>query len=107
MLLQDFVAQRVQELCDKQKMSRYRLSQLTGISQPALKKIFEGSSIPGILTLDKICSALGMSLSQFFQPWDTGNGYTSQQNEMLELWCSLSEENRELSKTIMKSLSKK
>ena len=45
MLTEDYVALRIIELCEKHKISRYRLSQLTGMSQTALGKIVSKESI--------------------------------------------------------------
>jgi len=45
LLTEDYVALRIIELCEKHKISRYRLSQLTGMSQTALGKIVSKESI--------------------------------------------------------------
>ena len=44
---------------------------------------------PNVASLEKICSGLGISLSQFFQEEDSVY-LTSDQKELLDLWAKLS-----------------
>ena len=47
-------------------ISKYKLSQLSGISQSSLGRIMAQENLPSLITLEKICTALGVTLSQFF-----------------------------------------
>ena len=58
MRVEEYVATRVKELCVKYKVTKYRLSQLTGMSQTALGNIMNMKSMPTVLTLEKICDAI-------------------------------------------------
>ena len=60
-------------LCEKRDISKYRLSQLSGISQSSLGKIMVKENMPSLITLEKICTALGVTLSQFFQKGNSEN----------------------------------
>ena len=62
----DWIGPRIKELCEKQKISNYRLSQMTGITQSVLARIIRRKNIPTIQTLERICAALNLSLAQFF-----------------------------------------
>ena len=64
--IEEYIPKRISELCRKRGYSKYRLSQLTGMSQTALGNIMSRDSIPTIPTLEKICDAFGISLAQFF-----------------------------------------
>lgn len=66
MRTEDYIPKRVKELCSKHKVSKYRLAQLTDMSQTALGNIIKKESIPTIPTLERICDAFGISLAQFF-----------------------------------------
>ena len=46
-------------------ISKYRLSQLSGISQSSLGRIMAQENLPSLIILEKICTALGVTLSQF------------------------------------------
>ena len=65
--IEKFIPERIDELCKRNKISRYQLSALTGISQSALSSISKKKTVPTVITLDKICKALGISLSEFFE----------------------------------------
>ena len=46
MRTEDYIPKRVKELCSKHKVSKYRLAQLTDMSQTALGNIIKKESIP-------------------------------------------------------------
>ena len=106
MLTEDYVALRIIELCEKHKISRYRLSQLTGMSQTALGKIVSKESIPTIPTIEKICDAFGITLAQFFAEDGGRLNLTEDQNEILEIWDNLESKEREILMTFIRSLKK-
>ena len=56
----DFIGPRVKELCDKQQITKYRLSQMTGVTQTVLSRIIKRVNVPTIQTLEKICAALNI-----------------------------------------------
>lgn len=50
----EYIPKRVKELCSKHKVSKYRLAQLTDMSQTALANIMNKKSIPTVPTLERI-----------------------------------------------------
>ena len=66
MRTEDYIADNIIALCKKRDMSKYRLSQLTGISQSSIGKIIAKESLPTMPTVEKICDALGVTMAQFF-----------------------------------------
>lgn len=107
MRTEDYIALRVKELCEEHRISRYRLSQLTGMSQTALGKIVSQDSIPTIPTLEKICDAFGITLAQFFTKSGIRPDLTDLQMELLETWDYLDEKERDILITFVRSLKKK
>lgn len=107
MEIEEYVPERIQELCRLGAVSRYRLSSLTGISQSALSDIVKGENMPTLSTIEKICTAFGITISQFF----AGNGewpdLSEDQKELLCLWKELRLEEQEIVKTFMESIRKK
>ena len=70
--IEKFIPERIDELCKRNKISRYQLSALTGISQSALSAIVKKKIIPTLITLNKICKGLWISMSEFFKNRDRG-----------------------------------
>ena len=66
MQIEKYIADKITSLCEKRDISKYRLSQLSGIFQSSLGRIMAQENLPSLITLEKICTALGVTLSQFF-----------------------------------------
>ena len=66
MQIEKYIADKITSLCEKRDISKYRLSQLSGISQSSLGRIMAQENLPLLITLEKICTALGVTLSRFF-----------------------------------------
>ena len=73
MQIEKYIADKITSLCEKRDISKYRLSQLSGISQSSLGRIMAQENLPSLITLEKICVALGVTLSQFFQEGNSEN----------------------------------
>ena len=62
------VAKRIREICEEKGMTRYKLAALSGVPHTTLTSILNGTSKnPGIVTIKKLCDALGVTLAQFFK----------------------------------------
>lgn len=107
MVLEKYVPARIQELCRSGEISRYRLSALTGISQSALSDIVNGENMPTLSTIEKICNAFGITISQFFAGSDELPDLSEEQKELLCLWNGLKLEERAIVKTFMESIKQK
>ena len=104
MRVEDYVPSRIAELCDKREISKYRLSQLTGLSQTAISKILSGKSLPGLITLERICDAFQISLAQFFG--NDINDLTESQKKIMETWEILDAHDKNLLDEIVESMKK-
>ena len=91
----DYIGPRIKELCDKQQITKYRLSQMTGVTQTVLSRIIKGENVPTIQTIEKICFALNISLAQFFAKAENPPDLTAEQREIIETWNGLNPEERE------------
>ena len=104
--IEKYIPERMNELCERKKISRYQLSAMTGISQSALSAIVKKKTIPTLITLNKICKGLGISLSEFFENGErrrSGN-ISEDQREVLDLWDTLTKEEQRFIKISMRSL---
>ena len=104
MSIEEYIGSRIKELLQTYKISKYRLAQLTGISQTAIGNIITGKSIPTIPTLERICGALGITLAQFFTMGGNRPDLTSDQIEILTIWDGLSKDERRILMRFARSL---
>lgn len=63
-------------------------------SQSSLGRIMAQENLPSLITLEKICTALGVTLSQFFQEGNSEN-LTEKQKKVLGIWIDLSTNEQE------------
>lgn len=67
MKVHEAVAARIQELCEKQKMTVNGLANISGLSPSTVKSIIYGASKnPGVATVKILCDGLGITLVEFF-----------------------------------------
>ena len=105
MQIEKYIADKITSLCEKRDISKYRLSQLSGISQSSLGRIMVQENLPSLITLEKICIALGVTLSQFFQEGNSEN-LTEKQKEVLRIWNNLSTNEQETVMSMLRGLRK-
>lgn len=74
--------------------SEYRLAKESGLSQSTIANIFRRNTLPSIPTLEIICSAFGITLSQFFMDDEKSSSLPEEQKELLKSWCKLSKNKR-------------
>ena len=86
--------ERIRKLLDDRNWSMYKLSKLSGVSQSTLSNMFSRNNDPSISTLEDICKAFGITLSQFFANEGELVVLTKEQSEMLEKWATLSDEQK-------------
>ncbi len=104
MRAEEYIPLRIAELCEKRGYTKYRLSQLTDMSQTALANILNKRSVPTVVTLERICDAFDITLAQFFTENGDRLNLTEDQNEILEVWDGLESKEREILMTFIRSL---
>lgn len=86
------ILQRITELRTQRGWSEYRLAEYSGVAQSTISSWYQKSYLPSLASLEKICAAFGISLSQFFAEV---NGepisLTAEQRQLLEKWRTLSQ----------------
>lgn len=61
------VAARLVRLCDEKSLTINRLANLSAVPPSTVKNILYGKSKnPGVVTIKKLCDALGVTLGEFF-----------------------------------------
>lgn len=104
MHVEDFAAERIIELCEKQHITMYRLAQLSEVKQSTISNIVKHNTLPNLVTLEKICTGLGITLSQFFQEDDTCFSLTDEQKQIIKLWITLDSDNKNLIMTLLQGM---
>lgn len=74
------VLEKIEKLRKERKWSIYQLANEAGLTQSTLSNMFARGTCPTIDTLEKICSAFGISLSEFFD--DDQNKIYTNKNEV-------------------------
>ena len=106
MCVEEYIPLRIAELCRKRGYTKYRLAQLTGITQTALGNILNQKSMPTMANLERICDAFEVTIAQFFSEDGRRLNLTDEQKEILEIWDGLDEKEREIFMTFIRSLKK-
>ena len=99
------VLRKINKLRDERDWSIYRLSVESGVSQSTLTNMFNRRTLPSITTLECICSAFGMTMSEFFEeekPIDS----EAAEKELLSLYRSSSSEAKIAVLSLLRELSK-
>ena len=101
--VEEYIPDRIARLSEKRGYTKYRLSQITGMTQTALGNILSQKSIP---TLERICDAFNITLAQFFSEDGSRLDLTDEQSEILEVWDGLDVKEKEILLSFIRSLKK-
>ena len=91
--------ERIKELLAMRGWSMYQLSKKSKIPQSTLSNLFTRSNAPTVPTLEKICDAFEISLSEFFSVENE-----SKDDEIVSLYNNLSPKSREALLEFLKTL---
>ena len=94
---------RIKYLAGKRGWTEYRLVKESHLPASTIANIYHRNTVPSIATLEAICDALGITLSQFFSD-DEMVFLSSDQKELLDQWSRLSKEQRSLFHNLFKTI---
>ena len=98
------VMERSDELCKQHNISKYRLSQITGIAQSAFSKMARQQSSLSLETIQRICDAFGISVAQFFSNDGEYPDLTDEQKKLLDCWALLDQKKRDYALLMVEKL---
>ncbi|MGN0617582.1 MAG: helix-turn-helix domain-containing protein [Ruminiclostridium sp.] len=101
------VNDKLKMLLKNRGWTEYKLSKYSGLSESTIGNIFSRNTVPSISTLEAICKAFGITLSQFFS--DDENELVELNDELRELfndWMTLSKEQKEAVRHLLKTMNK-
>lgn len=77
------VLERITYYREQKNWTEYQLAERSGLTQSTISSWYRKNMIPSIPSLDKICNAFGITLSQFFSTDNDDFSITSLQKELL------------------------
>lgn len=72
--------------------TEYQLAERSGLPQSTISSWYRKNMIPTVPSLEKICIAFGITLSQLFAEEENTVSLTYSQKKLLESWSKLTEE---------------
>ena len=72
--------------------TEYQLAERSGLPQSTISSWYRKNMIPTVPSLEKICIAFGITLSQLFAEEENTVSLTDSQMKLLEIWSRLTEE---------------
>ena len=87
------ILQRILEERTRRGWSEYTLAQKSGLTQSTISTWYRKDLQPSVASIEKICHGLGITLSEFFMDYKTGDNIELNQDqaEILMLWSKLSD----------------
>ena len=95
--------QRIRQLMDQRGWTEYRLAIKSGLSQSTISNIFRRNTTPSVATLETICKAFGITMSQFFAEGDMID-LNPELKEVFEHWFSLTPDQKEVVLQMLRAL---
>lgn len=82
------ILKRLQNLQKQHGWSDYKIAKEAGLSSNTVSNIYRRGNIPSLATLEALCKAFGLTLSQFFADGETVE-LTPELKELFEKWITL------------------
>lgn len=90
------ILERILQLRDERGWSEYRLSEEAGIAQSTISSWFRKNVNPTKTSLEKICKAFNITMSQFFAFDNEPVVLTDKQRQVLENWNKLNPKQQDI-----------
>lgn len=84
--------------------SEYQLAEHSGLPQSTISSWYRKNLIPTLPSLQKICDAFGITLSQFFAEDDVAVSLTASQKKLLKSWSRLNQEQQHAIITLIETM---
>ena len=99
------ILKKINKMRLERNWSIYRLSIESGVSQSTLTNMFNRETLPSIITLECLCNAFGITMSDFFANPTEQVSLLSEEKEIIECYRLASPEARESIKVLLRELS--
>jgi len=82
----------------------YRLAKKSGLTQSTISGLYRKTNSPTLPTLEALCKAFGITMSQFFAEGNIPVDLTDEQRKMLERWNQLNPKQKHAVSEIMDAM---
>lgn len=96
------VQERIKQLMDVKGWSDYKLAKEAELPQSTISHLFKRNNAPTYPTIEAICRAFGITMGQFFADEGEAVVLRPDQQELLLLWGTLTDEQRQIVISTMK-----
>ena len=100
------VIEHITDLCKERKWTYYRLAKESELPYSTINNMIHHTNIPTIPTLQKMCDAFGITLSDFFLDEVSDFKLTKGQQELLEVYKHLTKDDKKILVAYGKGLAK-
>lgn len=98
--------ERLRRLQKQRGWTDYRLARESGLSDSTIINIYRRNALPSIPTLEAICRAFGLTLSQFFAEGELVE-LSPELNELFDQWKTLTPEQKRVTLEVIKAFNTK
>lgn len=96
------VIKRITELTEERGWSTYKLASKSGLSTSTIANIYRRNTIPSLATLEAVCDAFGITLSQFFSEDMDAVPLSTEQKHLFDLWANLTPSQKKVIEDLIK-----
>jgi len=89
------VLKHIEELMADRGWNLNQLAKISSVPQSTLSGLYQRNNSPTIPTLEKLCDAFGLTMSEFFSPDGKMTVLTDEQRELLDKWNVLPDNQKE------------
>lgn len=94
--------ERLRQLQKQRGWTDYRLARESGLSDSTIINIYRRNALPSIPTLEAICRAFGLTLSQFFAEGELVE-LTPELNQLFDQWKTLTPEQKRVTMEVVQT----
>ena len=80
------------EYREERGWTEYQLADISGLPQSTISSWYRKNTMPTLPSLEKICAAFGITITQLFSEGEEAVVLTPSQRDLLDRWSRLSEE---------------
>lgn len=98
------ILERIIQLRNERNWTEYRLSEESGVPQSTISSWFRKNVNPSKGSLEKICGAFNMTMSQFFAYGSEPVTLTEKQRQVLDNWSKLNPVQQDIILELLRSM---
>lgn len=95
---------RIRQLMEERGWTDYRLAKEANLSHSTVTNMFNRNNAPTLPTLEAVCKAFGITLSQFLSEGEDPSQFTEEQRILFSRWSTLTDEQKRLLLELMNTM---